>query len=201
MTPADAWPFPTHEAIKTDLALELERKSKVQVFRHIRPQQIRESRWSDRREYTGQVAPRGGVVFMFEIDFDQKTLEFATAVCHSADNFDRKKGNRIALNRFQHGCTFVGNYDDTLSLVENAYKIVRDVYLDEVDVFGYNRFDVAVLGASIDEALGRGEYDIDLTTFTAQVPLVTYQEAYFLRDAVNQALKEINAARDALKAA
>ena len=62
----------------------------VKLYRYVRPY-----------DYDGYDA-RQGTTFYIELDYDEKTINFALSVC-SGENFEKSVGRHIAYNRFQSG--------------------------------------------------------------------------------------------------
>lgn len=140
----------------------------IRVLRHVRAHQRGESFGGGVYEFD-DLAPHGGVTFLFEIDYPSNTLEFSAAACHPDENFVYKKANDKVTKMFENGCTFTGDYNRELSLVDNAYNILADVYADGLPVRGYNDFTIGAIGGQLDYVLKRGPHDPYYLNLTFQV--------------------------------
>lgn len=152
----------------------------VDVFRHVRHKDAR-----------GNITSRGGVTFLFRINYPQNSIEFSFALCHPKDNFDHSKANSIAVNRFNGGVTLIGEYNRNVPLVENAYQILEEHAHQQNELRGIDAIDLFNLQDQLDFAFGRGAYDPAYTevTFHARLPVGAVAE---FQDAVQAAIQKIS---------
>lgn len=152
----------------------------VRVLRHVRArrkEEVAPGKWIE----TSDLEPCGGVTFLFEIDYPTNTLSFAATACHPEENFNLKKSADKVTKMFENGCTFTGEYNRELSLVDNAYNIFSDVFDDGIPVRGYKDFTLCAIGGQLDYILKRGLYDPAYTTIAMEVRVPTHLRSDFER--------------------
>lgn len=157
---------------------EQKKPDQVRVLRHVRAyrqEEVARGKWVD----TNDFEPCGGVTFLFEIDYPTQTVSFAVTACHPEENFSHAKANDKVTKMFENGCTFTGDYNSDLSLVDNAYKIFSDVYSDGLKVRGYNDFTLSAIGGQLDRALKRGNYDPNYVNLVMNIRIPATKLAEF----------------------
>lgn len=178
---------------------EQQKPDQVQVFRHARAKRRIIDRWVGIQELN-DLEPRGGVTFLFEIDYPLQQLSFAATACHPEENFNRLKADDKVTKMFNNGCVFVGAYDPNLSLVENAYNIINDVFFDQIPVRGYNDYTIGQIGGQLDYILKKGMHDPNFVNLELQVRIPVTKQTDFDRR-IQAIIQEYNDALDVQKAA
>ena len=190
---AEVFPFPKASDF------EQKKPDQVRVLRHARAHR-RVINVIGEVENLHDLEPCGGVTFLFEIDYPTNTLTFAVTACHPEENFILKKAADKVTKMFENGCTFTGDYDRELSLVDNAYNIFTDVFNDGLKVRGYKDFTLCAIGGQLDYILQRGAYDPAFINLGMEVRIPTHLR-YDFQDRVNAILAEYNEVTGGEKAA
>ena len=69
----------------------------------------------------------GGITLVFQLDYSAKTARFGWAVCSKEDNFSKRKGERVAVNRLSEGHSFLYKTPSTKSLTETLEEYLLTV--------------------------------------------------------------------------
>jgi hypothetical protein len=74
------------------------------------------------KDKNGNINSKGGITFSGIVDDQNKVIRFATAYCHSKDNYNRKTGKVKATSRMQSEtyCFELGDMDMTVALDWNT---------------------------------------------------------------------------------
>lgn len=178
---------------------EQAKPDQVQVFRHARARRRVGDKWVGYSELN-DVEPRGGVTFLFEIDYPTNTLSFAVTACHPDENFNRLKADDKVTKMFNNGCVFVGSYDRDISLVHNAYNILNEVFFDRLPVRGYTEYTIGQIGGQLDYILKKGYFDPAFVNIALEIRIPITKQTDFDRR-IQAIIQEYNDALAGEKAA
>lgn len=103
----------------------------VRTFRYLRGSHVLKNKFGN---VTAQINTHGGLAFLFELNYEAKSLTFAPAINMEEEAFEYFEGRRQCIHKAESGKAYTIPYDAGVPLLDQVYRnLVKAKSLGELE--------------------------------------------------------------------